>query len=100
MKTGDVYYWDTDKAKGHASRWKYHIFICEMNWEFDTTFLFICSDNYPGAFRIWKSDCVFLPKEESFISCSGPVQYTDTELASYSIEFRGKIPDTILVDRI
>ncbi len=41
MKTGDVFYWDTNKAKGHFLRKKYHIFICPVDWMNDNTFFYI-----------------------------------------------------------
>ena len=88
MKTGEIFYWVTDKAKGHLSRPKYHIFICESDWKEDNTFLFISSDDYFKDFRITKADWADMPKEESFIGGS-PVFYSDLELRTDTISPSG-----------
>lgn len=88
MRTGEVFYWITDKAKGHDSRPKYHIFICEADWKDDNTFLFISSNDYFKDFRITKSDWANMPKEESFVGGS-PIFYSDSELRAYAISPMG-----------
>ena len=85
MKTGEIFIWETKKAKGHDLRSKYHIFICPVDWQEGNTFLFICSDNYFGDFKITQEDWVKMPKPESFISLRSPAFYTDEELAEYTI---------------
>lgn len=90
MKTGDIFYWNTGKAKGYESRQKYHVFICESDWKEDNTFLFISSNDYFKDFRITKRDWAKMPKEESFIGCN-PVFYSDEELRRYSIAQIGSL---------
>lgn len=69
------------KAIGYESRNKYHVYICEENWQFPNTFLFISKANYSNDFLICKADYPFLPLPQSFIGCEQPVMYTDDELA-------------------
>jgi hypothetical protein len=87
MKTGEIYRWVTGKARGHASRPKIHIFICEDDWQFGHTFLFVNSDDYGQDFKIHQADydnC--LTKPISFISCSDPVFYSTEELEGFAID--------------
>jgi hypothetical protein len=91
MKTGDIFYWDTNKAKGQDQRNKYHIFICPADWQEDNTFLFICSVSYFGDFKITKEDWAEMPKTESSIGCSSPVFYSDSELTEYKISCVGRL---------
>lgn len=98
MNTGDVYYWETAKAKGHETRRKYHIYICDADWADDVTFMFICSISYTGDFAITKDECPFLKNDESYISCSAPVLYTETEIKSLSVKMQkvGSLPKSTL----
>lgn len=91
MKTGDIYCWDTDKAKSHAQRKKYHIFICAADWQDDNTFMFICSTAYFSDFEITQADWKEMPKAASAISCSSPVFYSDSELQQYKMVRVGKL---------
>lgn len=91
MKTGEIYCWDTDKAKNHAQRKKYHIFICAADWQDDNTFMFICSSTYFSDFEITKADWKEMPKERSAISCSSPIFYSDAELTCHKIPPVGKL---------
>lgn len=91
MRTGEIYFWTTNKAKGHQERDKYHIFICNDDWQDGITFLFICSQNYFGDFPITKAEYNCLPNEESFISCSDPVFYTPEELQAFSAKPIGRL---------
>jgi len=87
MKTGEIYRWITDKARGHAARPKIHIFICEDDWQFGHTFLFINSNDYGQDFKISQADypeC--LTKPLSYVSCSEPVFYSADELKAFQIE--------------
>ena len=93
MNTGDVYFWPTRKVKGRVERDKYHIYICDDDWEDGITFLFICSANYYGDFLLTQTDCEFLEKEESFISCTSPIFYSESELKSYKPEFKGRLDE-------
>lgn len=92
MKTGEIYYWVTDKARGYVSRPKYHVFICEEDWQYGYTFLFINSDNYGEDFQITNAECAFLPKAVSYISCSEPVFYDAHELKTVKPELKGALP--------
>ena len=92
METGNVLLWTTDKAKGHGSRRKYHIFICEGDWvEERKTFLFISSHDYFNDFEITRSDWREMPNSSSFISCNSPVFYSDSELRSYTVTPTGSL---------
>jgi len=91
MKTGEIYCWDTDKAKSHAQRRKYHIFIGTADWQDDNTFMFICSSTYFSDFEITKADWKEMPKDGSAISCSYPAFYSDAELTGYKISLVGKL---------
>lgn len=73
MNCGDVFYWNTEKVKGRPERNKYHIFICDDDWEHDNMFLFINkSNNYGVDLEISNVECPCLPLPVSFISCVSP----------------------------
>jgi len=93
MNLGDIYYWITDKAIGHDSRPKYHIYICAPDWVDDHTFLFINKARNVDDFRITKTEYPFLTFPESYISCSGVVSYTDTELATFDPKLIGQLSE-------
>ncbi len=80
MILGAVYKWETAKAKGHITRDKFHVFICEGDWEEGHTFLFISSDDFGGDYRLTNPPYEFLTKPESFVSCSSIVSYSEDEL--------------------
>jgi hypothetical protein len=81
MKLGDVFYWITEKAIGHDSRAKYHIYICDADAWNDNTFLLINKSPWGDELKITKVDYPFLDYD-SYIGCNGVVTYTDTELAA------------------
>jgi hypothetical protein len=91
MRTGEIFYWTTDKARGYEARPKYHIFICDEDWEYGHTFLFINSDNYGQDFLIEKAECNFLEKPISYVSCSDPVFYSADELKRVKPDHRGRL---------
>jgi hypothetical protein len=91
MRTGEVYIWKTKKAKGYDERDKFHIFICNDDWQDGITFLFICSAHYFGDFTVTQADCPFLKKEESSISCGRPVFYSPPELEEYEPQLVGRL---------
>lgn len=80
MIIGDVFYGETDKAIGHASRNKYQLFIREPNWEEGYVFLFISSNCIEGDYKIENPPYSFLTKSESFVSCGSIISYDETEL--------------------
>ena len=85
MNTGDIFVWETDRAKGYELRRKYHMYIGEAGWRDDGhAFLFISSTDYGGDFKILQSDYSFLAKEHSYISCGSIVVYPVDELSSYA----------------
>ena len=97
MKTGDIFFWETDQAIGHPRRNKYHVYICAADWRTQShTFLFISSADYGGDYKILRTDYPFLQREESYISCNGIVSYTDDELQYAKVVHKGKIRDTHL----
>ena len=67
MKVGEIYYWVTDKAVGYSTRPKYHVFICEADWEEENTFLFISKTNYNGDYAISNINYNFLPLPISYV---------------------------------
>lgn len=82
MKLGDVFYWETQKAVGHDSRSKFHVYICAAdNWD-DHTFLLINKSPWGDELKITKADYPFL-SYDSYIGCNGVVTYTDAELAKF-----------------
>jgi len=94
MNLGDIYVWETDQARGHERRNKYHVFICVGDWQEENTFLFISSMDYGGPdFKIIKSDYPFLAKLESYVSCTEIVCYTDNELSEGETKLVGQLTD-------
>jgi hypothetical protein len=83
MNVGNIFYWVTDKAKGHETRAKYHLYICEGDWEEDNTFLFISKADYGGDYKIKKADYPFFELAESFVSCGSIVTYSDDRLKEF-----------------
>ena len=83
MNVGDIFVWETDRAIGYVSRTKYHIFVCEADWRFDNTFLFINSKDYGRDFSVRRAVYSFL-SYDSFVSCGSVVSYSDDELNSIS----------------
>jgi hypothetical protein len=81
MLVGEIYFWDTNKAKGHDSRDKYYLYICESQWDDGHAFLFINKTDYGGDFALAKADYSFFPLQTSYVSLSGIIPYTDQELA-------------------
>jgi hypothetical protein len=90
MNVGDIFVWDTNKAKGHDSRKKMHVFICVGDWSEDNTFLFISSIDYEGDFPISASDYEFLT-HDSFVACHSQVTYSDEYLAKCSPALVGRL---------
>jgi hypothetical protein len=91
MNLGDIFYWVTDKAIGHAARPKYHVYVCPPDWVDDHTFLFINRGMYGEDFKITKNDYPFLDFPDSYISCGSIVSYSDAELASFDKKPKGQI---------
>ena len=91
MLVGEIYFWDTNKARGHDSRDKYHLYICESQWDDGHAFLFINKTDYGGDFALAKADYPFFPLQTSYISLSGIIPYTDQELAAATPELKGRL---------
>jgi len=89
MELGQIYRWETDKAKGYEARYKYHLYICEPDWREDHTFLFISKANYNGDYPINNTDYPFMPLEVSYIG--GCVFYTDAELNAANPQLVGTL---------
>jgi len=89
MQTGEIYYWDTDKAAGHDSRFKYHLYIGECPWEDGHAFLFINKADYGGDFPLHKKDYDFFPLDVSYIGLGGIIPYTDQQLKDAAPELKG-----------
>jgi hypothetical protein len=81
MNLGEIYKWNTTKVTGHASRDKYHVFICQSDGTHDNGFLFINSADWFGDYKITKAIYGFLDYD-SFIGCSSLIPYTDAEVAA------------------
>lgn len=80
MKTGEIYKWTTDKARGHENRPKYHLFIGK-NEKKQNIFLFISSINYFNeGFELLNTDYPFFSKASSYIGCTSVVYYYDNEI--------------------
>ncbi len=91
MQLGDIFYWETDKAVGHDLRNKYHIYICEDDWQAGNTFLFINKNGYDCDFPITNVDYPFLTRPTSYICCSSLIFYTDPQLAAFSDKPVGRL---------
>jgi hypothetical protein len=90
MKLGEVYFWATDKAEGHGTRNKYHIFICPKDQVEDNTFLFINTMDWYNDFKLLKTNYAFL-SYDSFVGCNAVVTYTDAELLAATPSHDGKL---------
>lgn len=90
MNLGEIYLWETDQALGHATRNKYHVYICESDGMADNTFLFISKSDYGGDYLIKKTDYPFLPLPESYVSCGRPVFYSDEQVSKVKKELKGQ----------
>lgn len=92
MKLGGIYYFPTTQAVGHASRFKYHLYLGEGNWSLDgRIFMFINKLNGGGCYRITKVDYNFLTLPESWINCNELIAYSDTELDRLNITLHGRL---------
>lgn len=91
MRLGDIFLWNTDQAAGHASRDKYHVYICEADWRAGHTFLFVSKADYGCDYAILKVDYPFFPLEKSFVSCASIIHYGDIELAAFPQEPLGRL---------
>lgn len=91
MRTGDIYIWETDKARGHALRNKYHLFISEQNWQFENTFLFISKINAYKDYAISKADYGFFQLPVSFVGCEEPITYTNGDLKAFNPKYEGRL---------
>ena len=79
MLVGEIYFWDTNKVKGHDSRDKYHLYIGECQWEDGHAFLFINKADFGGNFALAKRDYGFFPLETSYVGLSGIICYSKKE---------------------
>jgi hypothetical protein len=98
MLVGEIYFWDTNKAKGHDSRDKYHLYITESQWDDGHAFLFINKTDYGGDFGLSKTDYPFFPLATSYISLSGVIPYSDGELAAVTPELKGRLTPAHMKD--
>ncbi len=90
MKLGDIFYWVTEKAVGHDSRPKYHIFICEADGWDDHTFLVINKATWGNELKITKAEYPFLDYD-SYVGCNGVFCYSDAELAPLDKKPKGQL---------
>jgi hypothetical protein len=91
MHVGEIYFWNTDKATGHDSRNKYHLYIGDCPWENGHAFLFISKADYGGDFAVYKKDYGFFALDISYVSLSGIVSYTDQELKDAAPQLKGRL---------
>lgn len=81
MKLGEIFKWKTDKAKGHETRQKYHIFICKSDDQ--NLFLFINSVDWFQDYKLVKSPNHEFLDYDSYVSCNSVVPYDDSELTQF-----------------
>ncbi|MCX7313463.1 MAG: hypothetical protein NTV56_17450 [Alphaproteobacteria bacterium] len=98
MLVGEIHIWSTDKAKGHDSRNKYHLYIGECAWEDGHAFLFINSGKYGSDFELLKLDYLFFPLEKNYISLTGIIPYSDRELESMAPVLKGRLTNQHMKD--
>src|SRR5690349_2864608 len=91
MKLGEIFYWETDKAIGHKTRWKYHVFICEADGWDGHTFLLVNKVGWGDDLEIKKADYAFLTYDTSYVGCNGIVAYTDEELKGFENKPVGRL---------
>src|SRR5712671_1955501 len=91
MLVGEIYYWDTNKAAGHDSRFKYHLYIGESARDDGHAFLFINKADYGGDFALSKNDYSLFPLGTSYIGLGNIVCYSDQELADAAPELKGRL---------
>jgi hypothetical protein len=89
MQVGEIYYWNTDKAAGHDSRFKYHVYIGEC--EDGHAFLFISKADYGGDFAIHKKDYSFFPLAVSYIMLSGHCALYRSRTKDGAPELKGRL---------
>jgi len=95
MECCEIFFFSSDKARGHEQRNKFHLYVCEANErdDGDRIFLFINKSNsYADGFEIRKADGYpFLLLDFSFIGCSATVAYLDEYLDGHIGEPVGKL---------
>lgn len=91
MQAGEIYFWNTDRATGHDTRDKYHLYVCEggAGYEDLHTFLFINKRDYGGDYAIHKTDYGFFSLDVSYVG--GVVTYTADELKAASPVLKGRL---------
>lgn len=92
MKVGEIYYWNTDQAKGYATRPKYHLYVAEADWRLDGNhvFLFISSADYSGKdYALSKVDYPFFTKDISYVGSQSLVSYPAGYLAPLALTPKG-----------
>jgi hypothetical protein len=83
MQTGDIFRWQTSKAKGYEKRWKFHIALCLDAKE--SLFLFINSENYYGeGYLLKQTDYPAFLTHDSYVGCTQPIRYSQRHLSSFS----------------
>ncbi len=80
MKTGEIYKWQTSKARGHDKRYKYHVFIGKDAQNGNVTLLINSANYFNEGFELRKSDYPFFSNEASYIGCTSSVNYSDKEI--------------------
>lgn len=91
-KVGAVFRFVSIKVAAVAPKPKYHVAV-DLKCGF---FLFVNSDDYPGAMRIDRTDWPEMPKQESFISCNAGVRYGKADLKGMQIVPAGRLSDDCL----
>jgi hypothetical protein len=91
MRVGEIYLWNTDRAAGHDSRNKYHLYVGECQWENGHAFLFINKADYGDDFAIYKKDYAFFPLDVSYIGLGGIIPYTDQDLKECIPQLKGRL---------
>jgi hypothetical protein len=94
MKLGEIFKWQTDKAKGHETRQKYHIFICNSDGQ--NFFLFISSLDWFQDYKLVKSPEHEFLDYDSYVSCSSVIPYSDAELSLFDSTPVGQLTPTNL----
>ena len=89
---GDIFRFKSKKTAGRDSRNKFHVAI-ELS---KGAMLFINSDPFEGAMKITRTDWPEMPNEESYISCSGIIRYSKSDLKDIRIKPRGGLSDDCL----
>src|SRR5947207_2564353 len=92
MIVGDIYYFESNQARGYVARNKYHVYLGEGTFPLEGhVFLYINKSAIFEGYKITNFDYKFFPLEESYIDCGSVVEYHEHDLHGIKIERKGTL---------